>query len=240
MHRRTSPKAYRFSYGVYYFDLDLNELRDTARHIWFLSYNAFNVLSFMDRDHMTVPTRETRASVDAYLVERGIETAGTRVSLLTNTRIFGYVFNPVSFYFVRSSEGALRHVIAEVHNTHGERHLYDLAPLPSKVGAYVSTVEKAFYVSPFINMDASYEFQVAEDATGRLRIRLDEFHGEERFFQAHLDLRPKVLTNRRVALMLTRYPLITLQTIVLIHWHGLKLWLRGVRFHPHTRGAAKQ
>jgi DUF1365 family protein len=33
--------------------------------------------------------------------------------------------------------------------------------------------------------------------------------------------------------MLLRYPLVTQKTIVLIHWHALRLWLRGAVFHRH-------
>lgn len=238
-HRRMSPKAYQFSYGVYYCDFDLDEIREAARRIWLLSYNRFNVMSFFDRDHMGAPGVGVQEAVRAHLAERGIKMAGAHVSLLTNTRILGYVFNPVSFYFVRSETGVLLRVMAEVHNTHGEQHMYDLARVPGEDGVYVSHVEKEFYVSPFIDMDARYEFHVREDAAGGLDIRIDEFRGTELFFQAQLDLSPHPLTNTNVARMLFRYPFITLQTIGLIHWQGLKLWLRGVRYRPHPGKAVK-
>ena len=90
-------------------------------------------------------------------------------------------------------------------------------------------------MSPFIEMEARYAFACREDEDGALELRIDEYKGEELFFQARLRLAPRPLTNANVARMLARYPLVTLKTIALIHWHGLKLWLRGVKFHPSSR-----
>ena len=239
-HRRTSPKPYQFSYGVYYCDFDLDEIREAARRIRLLSYNRFNVMAFFDRDHVREPGVTVNDALGVHLTERGIDTSGVRVSLLTNTRILGYVFNPVSFYFVRSPAGELRRVVAEVHNTHGDQYMYDLVRVPAEEGLYVSRVEKAFYVSPFIDMDARYEFRFREDSHGRLDIRIDEFHGSEMFFRAQLNLQPRPLTNANVARMLIRYPFITFKTIGLIHWQGFKLWLRGVRYRPYGGKAAKR
>ncbi len=239
-HRRTSPTSYEFSYGVYYCDFDLDELPEVSRRIAPLSYNRFNVMSFLDRDHFSEGRADVRTDVRVHLAECGVDVEDARVSLLTNTRILGYVFNPVSFYLVHSAAGDLRHVMAEVHNTHGEQHIYDLARLPDEDGVYFSRVDKDFYVSPFIDMEARYEFRVREDPSGRLDIRIDEFHGSEMFFQAQLELQPRTLTNANVGRMLVRYPFITLRTIGLIHWHGLKVWLSGERYRPHRRKAVKR
>jgi DUF1365 family protein len=37
--------------------------------------------------------------------------------------------------------------------------------------------------------------------------------------------------------MLVRYPFITLKTIVMIHWHALRLWQKGAHFHRHGEAA---
>ncbi len=232
-HRRSKPKAYSFTYGVYYVDLDLDEIDEVARRIKPFSHNRFNILSFMDRDHMGATGPGVRAAVRQRLAARGIDPDAVRVSLLTNTRILGYVFNPVSFYLVRDrADDALRLVMAEVHNTHGEEHVYDLERAGDGA-VYTSRAEKALYVSPFIDMDARYVFECREEAGGAYDLRIDEYKGEELFFQAQLLVSPRPLTNANVARMLARYPFMTLKTIGLIHWQGLKLWLRGVKFHSH-------
>lgn len=251
-HRRSTPKPYRFTYGVYYLSLDLDEIGTVARCILPISHNRFNLLSFFDRDHMSAidcrralgtttapqpalaagctPARDVRAIMDDHLAARGIDPASVRTTLLTNARVLGYVFNPVSFYFIRDrAGGTLRTVVAEVHNTHGECHVYDLDRIEG-VEPYTARAEKAFYVSPFIGMEARYEFEFQESDDGTYTIRLDEYAGDRLFFEAQLRLAPAPLTNANVARMLIRYPFVTLKTIGLIHWQGLKLWLRGVTY----------
>lgn len=252
-HRRFPPRDYQFTYGVYYFDLDLDEIDEVARRIKLFSHNRRNMLSFYDRDHMAAPGRSLRDSMRAHLAAMGMDFGECTVSLLTTARVLNYVFNPVSFYFVRSRGGGLRHVIAEVHNTHGERHSYDLTREESGACAgtrlvteggraasiYASSAQKQFYVSPFIDMDARYAFRLSEQG-GRVLIGIDEYRDGEVFFQAELDLAARPLTNANVARMLLRYPLVTFKTIALIHWHGLKLWLRGERYRKHISQEARR
>jgi DUF1365 family protein len=230
-HRREPPRAYAFTYGVFYVSIDLDEVNDVDRRLRLLSHNRLNLLSFRDADHQNQAGRPLGVSMRAHLRRRGIE-AGS-ISLLTYPRVLNYVFNPVSFYLVRDGGGTLRHVTAEVHNTHGERHLYDLARDGAGPG-YSAAADKAFYVSPFIDMDVRYEFRIVEDAAGCLDIRIDEFRGNKRFFQADLRLAPRPLTDANIARMLARYPFVTLKTIALIHWHGLRLWLRGEPYRKHA------
>ena len=239
-HRRTRPRAYEFKYGVYYVHLDLDEIAVVDRKIKLLSHNKANVLSFRDSDHMARDGQPLRDTMHARLRARGIDPDAMHVSLLTNARVFGYVFNPVSFYFVRGrEEDALQLVVAEVHNTHGEEHVYDLTRAEDGE-VYRSSADKSMYVSPFIDMAGHYRFECRELATGGYDLRIDEFRADERacasakpFFQAQLVVEPLPLTNANVAKMLVRYPLITLRTIYLIHWQGLKLWLRGLKYLPH-------
>jgi DUF1365 family protein len=237
-HRRSKPRSYQFTYGVYYVHLDLDELEEAARKIALLSYNGRNALSFRDTDHIGGSDGPLRERLRAYMEDRGFDPDGVRVSLLTNARVFGYVFNPVSFYFVRDrlTDGLLL-VIAEVHNTHGEEHMYDLARDES-TDVYRSAADKKLYVSPFIDMDGRYAFECRELAGGVYDLRIDQFRRNEGpdsqpFFQAQLLVKPVALTNANVVKMLVRYPFMTLRTIHLIHWQGLKLWVRGVKYLPH-------
>ncbi|MBT3932082.1 MAG: DUF1365 family protein, partial [Rhodospirillaceae bacterium] len=57
-----------------------------------------------------------------------------KILLLAQPRIFGHVFNPVSFWLCHDDDDALCAVIAEVSNTFGDRHSYlcnhpDLRPI---------------------------------------------------------------------------------------------------------------
>ena len=68
--------------------------------------------------------RPVKDNVIAFLAERGIDLAGGRVVLLTNLRLLGHVFNPVSYFYCYGADGELAAIVAEVGNTFGERHPY--------------------------------------------------------------------------------------------------------------------
>jgi DUF1365 family protein len=158
------------------------------------------------------------------------------VTLVTSLRVLGYVFDPASFFLCRDDVGTLRIVVVEVHNTYGERHLYTLQRI-GEDGPFVSAMDKAFFVSPFIEMDARYSVHVRDDEDG-LRIAIAERQDGTPLLSTSLVLRRVPLNDRNVLRMLLRHPLQPQRTIALIHWHALRLWLRGVPFLHH--GAASQ
>ena len=85
---------------------------------------------------------------------------------MTMPRLFGYVFNPVSFWFCRDRDGRLRAVLCEVNNTFGEHHCYlvhhdDRRPI--EADAWLDG-RKAFHVSPFLPVEGSYRFRFRLDA----------------------------------------------------------------------------
>ena len=72
------------------------------------------------------PATDLPRDIRAHLRAEGVAPEGWRVTLVTNLRVLGYVFNPASFFLCRDARGTLRVVVVEVHNTFGERHLYTL------------------------------------------------------------------------------------------------------------------
>ena len=70
------------------------------------------------------PRGRSRRTSSRFLAERGIDLAGGRIVLLTNLRLLGYVFNPVSYFYCYGAGGELAAIVAEVGNTFGERHPY--------------------------------------------------------------------------------------------------------------------
>ena len=124
-HRRTRPFTYAFEHKVFYFALDLGELDAVAR-LRLVSRNRSNFFTFRDDDHLDPRAADLNASISEHLRSTGFDPEGWRITLITNLRVIGYVFNPASFYLCRDRSGALRVVVVEVHNTHGERHQYTL------------------------------------------------------------------------------------------------------------------
>ncbi len=230
-HRRVRPRAYELEHSVYYFALDLGELDRVIGSLRLVSRNRRNVVTFRDADHLPEPATDIDAAIRTHLRDGGIDAAGWGVTLVTNLRILGYVFNPASFYLCRDRSGVLRVVVVEVHNTFGERHLYTLQP-EREGAAFVASMDKAFYVSPFIDMEASYSVHVRDGDAG-LRIAIEEREAGQPLLTTSLVLERIPLTDANLGRLLLRHPLVTHKTIGLIHWHALRLWLRGVRFRRH-------
>ncbi|MFL5642226.1 MAG: DUF1365 domain-containing protein [Chloroflexota bacterium] len=230
-HRRVRPFDYGLQHGVFYVALDLDELDEVPRRLRLVGRNRRSLLSFHDADHLVPPARAVEESVPDILRAEGFDPDGWRITLVTNLRSFGYVFNPASFFLCRDRTGELAVVIVEVHNTHGERHLYVLRGGRTDVG-FVDSMDKAFYVSPFIEMAGRYTVRVRDEAD-RLRITINEGQDDGLLLHTSLDLRRRRLSDRMVLRMALRYPFVNHRTIALIHWHALRLWLRGAPFHRH-------
>jgi DUF1365 family protein len=235
-HRRARPTTYELEHSVYYFAIDLDEVDDVIDGLRLVSRGHGNVVSFRDADHLSPPATDLPTELRTRLRSEGIDADGWSVTLVTSLRVLGYVFNPASFFLCRDDGGTLRIVVVEVHNTYGERHLYTLQRV-GEDGPFVSAMDKAFFVSPFIEMDARYSVHVRDDEDG-LRIAIAERQDGTPLLSTSLVLRRVPLNDCNVLRMLLRHPLQPQRTIALIHWHALRLWLRGVPFLHH--GAASQ
>ena len=241
VHRRVRPFDYHLDQGVWYLALDLDELGAVARRSRLLSRNRPGILGFRDDDHLDPPADDVAARIREHL-GRELAAAGEtgpaadprawRITLVTSPRILGYVFNPASFFLCRDPEGELRVVVVEVHNTHLERHLYTLWPSRTVGPTFVSGMDKTFYVSPFIEITGGYTVRVRDEPES-LRIAIDQGDRDGGLLYTSLVLRRRRLTDRTLFRMLLRYRLVTHKTVLAIHWHALRLWLRGAKFHRH-------
>lgn len=235
-HRRSGPVEYALEHDVYYAALDLAELDDVARSVRLIGRNRRNALEFRDADHWPEPATDIRETVLAHLRAHGEDPTGWRITLVTNLRVLGYVFNPASFYLCRDAGGDLRVVVVEVHNTHLERHLYTLRP-EAPGPRFRASMDKDFYVSPFIDMEGRYTVHVRDEPAG-LRIAINERQGERPVIATSLVLGRRRLSDRAVLRMLLRHPLMTQRTMALIHVHAWRLWRRGARFQRHGAAVA--
>ena len=228
MHARTEPVRNTCRYGVYQLLLDVDELPEVARRVRLLAHNRRGICEVRDADHLGDPARGLRANVTAFLDRHGIDTGGGRIELLTNARVLGYVFNPVSFYWCRRPDETVACVIAEVHNTFGEEWCYLLEPEGD--GAFSASAAKRFHVSPFMRVEGGYRFRIHEPDE-RLFVRIDGVRDGRDHFCAVLTGARRELTTAELARHLVRYPLITAQITALIHLQAAKLLARRVPFH---------
>jgi DUF1365 family protein len=222
---------------VFTFALDLDELDQVVDRLRLVRRNRRGIVAFHDDDYLVSGRGPLREQVDGILRSAGVDPVGVQVTLVANLRILGYVFNPASFYLCRDAAGELVAVLIDVHNTFGERHLYPLLPErsgtePAGGARFSASMDKAFYVSPFIGMEARYRVQVIDEAD-RLRISILETEAGEHLLTATMDLRRRPLSDRSLARMLLRYPLVPQMTIAAIHVHAFRLWRRGIPVHAH-------
>jgi DUF1365 family protein len=162
------------------------------------------------------------------------------IRLLTHFRYFGYVFNPVSFYFCYDQAGdSVDTIVAEITNTPwGERHCYVLGTAHNRASGRRKRYrfDKVFHISPFIDMDVAYDWRFTEP-TSQLAIHMDNLRDGRPFFDATMRLERRELSGSSLARVLAQYPLMTAKVIGAIHWQALKLWIKGVPFlaHPKNR-----
>lgn len=233
-HRRLRVRDYAFTHRVWYIALDLDEGAEVDAGSRLLSVTRGGVLQLRTRDHIGRAEGTLAEGVRAHLVERGFDPGGWRITLIAYPRVLGYVFNPVSFYLCHDADGVLRHAIAEVHNTHGEREVYDFAPEEPAARVFTSTARKRFYVSPFIGSDARYRIRIVEDGD-QLAISLYETEGGAPALEAGLRLTRLPLTDGNLARLSAGDPVMGLKTALLIAWHAARLWVLRVpwdRFRP--------
>jgi DUF1365 family protein len=236
-HRRSRPFVYELEHDVFYLALDTSEL-DRIGRMKLLGRNRWRPFTFRDDDHWKPAATNIDVTVRAHLRDEGFEDADAwRITLIAYPRVLGHEFNPASFFLCRDGAGTLQVVIVEVHNTHGERRLYTLRPEATRA-AHVASMEKDFYVSPFISLDAAYTVRV-QDRPDEVRIVIDETENGQPVLQASVVARRRPLTDLALLRMLVRYPLVTLKTIGMIHWHAFRLWRRGAKFHSHGAAAAR-
>jgi DUF1365 family protein len=220
---RQSPAAHRFVYPLFFVALPLSQLPDAGNR-WFGIERA-RPLSLRFRDHGAHDGSPLLPWIRQLLADEGIATADGEVVLQAFPRLFGFVFNPVSFWFCHDRTGALRAVLAEVRNTFGDRHNYLVAHPDQRpiLAADTLTARKIFHVSPFFPVAGEYRFRFDMDPQRR-RVMLDYWLDGERVLATALQGAPQTLDAAAVRRALLR-----------IHWQALRLWWKRAVFHSRPQ-----
>ena len=176
-------------------------------------------------------------------------------------RILGHGFNPISVFFCHHADGTLAALLYEVTNTFHERHSYMVAlpspapggeTLPSKPRPEGSpepvrqTVEKTFFVSPFMDMGLTYDFTVRPPGEA-VSVIVAVRRGETPVLTASFSGRRRALNDAQLLRAFFTHPLLTWKVTFGIHWEALKMMFKGARYRhrgsppkaPVTVGSAR-
>uniref|UniRef100_UPI0025DFE4FA DUF1365 domain-containing protein n=1 Tax=uncultured Caulobacter sp. TaxID=158749 RepID=UPI0025DFE4FA len=233
-HARTTPRRHRLRYRIFMLLLDLDELSSVLGRLKLLAAGRFGLLSFRAADHGNLSGGDrTGGDLKAYaqgvLADAGIVADGP-VRLLCMPRILGYGFNPLSLYFCHRADGELAAILYEVRNTFGQRHSY-LAAVPAQDaarGAMVrQTAPKRFYVSPFMDMDLAYDFEIAPPGEA-VAVTVAVRRGDEPVLTASFWGQRAPLTDAGLLKAWIRHPLLSFKVIAGIHWEAVRILARGI------------
>ena len=229
VHRRYRPRAHGLRYRLFQLLLDLDDLPALDRGLRLFGHNRFALLSHHDRDHGDGSGRPLRAQIERLLAGAGIDADGGPIRLLAMPRVLGHVFNPLSLYYCHQPGGELAAVVLEVNNTFGERHFYVAA---AAGGAVRSACAKAFFVSPFMSLDMTYDFRLAAPGDAAEVAILGREAGGAPMIFARFAGRRRPLTDVVLLRAFLAHPLVTLKVVAAIHLEALKLVTEGLRLRP--------
>jgi uncharacterized protein len=220
-HRRPGPVQHAFRHRVYQWLIDLDAI--PTQH-WYLRPFA----QFYSADHLGDPSLPIKANIEHYLALNGIRLGPrSRILMLANARVLGHVFNPLSVFWCYSTDGRLSCIVAEVHNTHGERHAYVVRPETTAA----AVADKAFHVSPFFDVSGRYalRFCLRPDLVST---SVTLHRGGCVAFSATFRGQPTRATRRALVARCIRQPLMPQRVSALIRAHGIWLWLRRLPVGP--------
>jgi len=226
IHKRFKPKEHYFKYKVFSLLIDLGELNIIKQKIKIFSHNKFNILSFFDKDHGPRDGSSIKEWIKKNLKGIGIIDDKIQIKLLCYPRIFGYVFNPLSVFFIYNQSSELISILYEVKNTFGEQHTYIFKANDSKI--ITNKCNKKFYVSPFIEMDCEYNFRVLKPSNA-ISVIIDQKDKNGKLLYASQDGIAQELNEKNLLFSFISHPLMTFKIIAAIHYEALKLWIKGIK-----------
>jgi len=249
-HRRFEPIEHGFRYRIQLLYLDLDETPTLFGRSRLWSCEGRTPISFRRADHLGPPETTLRESVQRLLTSRlGWQPHGP-IRILTSPRYLGVVFNPVSLYYCFDASGdRLEALVAEVTNTPwGERHCYALDLRNARRPGHsmlARRTKKAFHVSPFMEMEMSYEWRVGlpgRSLTLSIHTELSDRAPSPRrayeapYFQADLALNRREIEGANLRRAFRSEPFLSGRMLLAIYWQALRLWLRRVPLirHPET------
>ena len=228
IHKRFKPKVHSFRYDVFSLLIDLSELETLDKQVNFFSYNKFNWISFYDKDHGDRDGSSLINWVQKNLRKNNISTENIKIKILCYPRIFGFVFNPLSVFYVYNSNENLISILYEVKNTFGEQHTY-IFRIEKDANLIQNNCSKKFHVSPFIQMNCNYFFRLLKPGN-KISVIIDQYENEDKILYASQDGIRTDFNTKYLVKSFLNHPLMTFKIIIAIHYEAFKLWSKGIKY----------
>jgi hypothetical protein len=188
-------------------------------------------MSFRCTDYLSHKSSLSKQDVWQKVQSLGGQALTGRVLFVGQLRCFGLYFSPINLYYCYDHTQELRYLLAEVSNTPwNERHYY-LIEMAEKMIS-----EKAFHVSPFMEMNMQYNWRIKEPGK-QLSLHIENYSKEnaQKIFDATLMMSSIELNNENLRRCFLSIPSMTIKTLAGIYWQALKLFIKGVPYVAHAR-----
>lgn len=244
-HRRFTPKTHGFNYALYMLALDTNEMEKQQSPSKLFGFSNFHPLRFVEKDYLKSEPGSLNQRIKNKVTELAKNCDGavdidgdidiSRIMMLVQVRCFGVYFSPANFYFCYDQHEKCTHMLAEVSNTPwNERHYYliDLQNTDEKIS------EKSFQVSPFMNLNMSYFWQVKPPSHDSEKVAINIENKRENLqsgkmdtlFNVSLILHKKEFSQKSLLGVWCQLPVMTIKIVFSIYWQALKLFIKGIPF----------
>ena len=228
IHKRFKPKVHYFTYKVFSLLIDLSELEILDKKVNFFSYNKFNLISFYEKDHGDRDGSSLTSWVKKNLEKYNIQAKDIKIKILCYPRIFGFVFNPLSVFYIYNLEDQLISILYEVKNTFGEQHTY-IFKVTKDANLVQNNCSKKFHVSPFIEMNCNYFFRLLKPGN-KISVIIDQYDNEDQILYASQDGTRSDFNTQHLIKSYLKHPIMTFKIILAIHFEAFKLWAKGIKF----------
>lgn len=230
LHARHVPKKYVFKHKFFWFKLDLNQLENFNSKL--VRINKKGLYSFFDKDHMDQGHCSAKDNFIQFAKDNGLESDVKNIWLYTQCRFLGYVFNPVSFVLIEDIQGKL-HSIIEIGNTFNELKPFFVHNKHFVKESFTFKTIKHFYISPFIAHDNEMIFKFKKE-NENLSINIDDYSKTEKTLTVSFKGKEIEASDKNLLKLTLVIPFVTFKIIGLIHYHALRLWLKGIKFYKKS------
>jgi len=225
-HTRFKPVKHHLKYKTFSLLIDLDEIEKLDKSISIFSSNKFNIFSFYNKDHGERNGKPLKKWVLENLKKFNIQQNINKIKLLCYPRIFGYVFNPLSIFYCYENDNLLA-IFYEVKNTFNEQHTYIFKINGN--GKIEQKCKKKFYVSPFMDMETHYKFELL-NPDENLSVLIKQSDKDGIVLTAAQKGVKKEFNMKQLLVNFVIYPLMTLKIIGAIHYEALRLWKKGAKY----------